>query len=173
LFHDLRNALVSHQKKTTNMKNLAILILAVVLTGLASAQNAPAPTITQQRACRAQANTVLQEERKQWASPGHLIAFSNVTSRFEASTGTCYARTDFIISVKNKNGTDGVILTTTVQDAFGGTIYASNMWDNSQGKKFWEVPDLTICSVKPRGQAEVICKTTDEFMALIDKDFGL
>lgn len=131
------------------------------------------PTIEQQEACRAQANTVLREQRNQWASPTYVIALSHVTSRFDAPTGTCYARTDFIISVKNKDGHDGVVLTTDLQDAFGGTVYASNMWDNSEGKKAWEVPYLIFCSVKPRGQAEITCKTTDEFMALLDKDFGL
>ena len=142
-----------------------------------SAQNAPAnvpPTIDQQLACRAQANTVLQQERTQWASPGeYLIAFSGVTSRFDASTGTCYARTDFVISVKNKNGPDGVILTTGIQDAFGGTSYASDIWDNSQGKQASEISGPILCSVKLRGHAEITCKTTDEFMALVDKDFGL
>lgn len=68
---------------------------------------------------------------------------------------------------------DGVILTTTVQDAVGGTLYASYVWDNSAGKKFWEVPDPTECSVRPHGHAEIICGTEDEFNALVDKNFEL
>ena len=148
--NDAKRLLLAKSSKIQDLPNETEPVKAQTHDGDAPA-NVP-PTIDQQVACRAQANTVLQDQRQQWASPGYLMAEKSVTSRFDASTGTCYARTDFIVSVKNKNGPDGVIDTTTVQDAFGGTIYAGNTWDNSEGKKFWEVPNLLLCSVKPPGK---------------------
>jgi hypothetical protein len=60
----------------------------------------------------------------------------------------------------------------TISDAFEGRIYASYIWMNLEGKKAWEVAP-TMCSVKPRGQSEITCKSEDEFVSLVDKYFGI
>jgi len=153
---------------------IAIIILTLFSAVGASAQSSVNDPFTFQKACRAQSFVVLHETRDIWlADSNNHIGFASVTSRFDSTTGICYARTDFVIIVKNGTQHDGVITSTTVQDAFGGTSYAADLWLNTQGKQAWEVPNLTTCSIKLRGHTEITCKTNEEFMAIIDRDFGL
>jgi hypothetical protein len=156
------------------MKSLIAVITLLIFAGLAQAQSAPASPFALQKACHTQSLVVLRENRTIWlADSTNRLGMESVTSRFDPSTGICYARTDFVLIVKNGKPHDGVLTSTTIQDAFGGTAYAGNLWLNAEGKQAWEVPNLTLCSVQPRGQKEVLCKTTEEFMALVNKDFGL
>jgi hypothetical protein len=60
----------------------------------------------------------------------------------------------------------------TVYDAFEGRRYATYIWINSQNKKFWEVAPA-VCSIRPLGQDEMSCKSSDEFERLVDKYFGI
>jgi hypothetical protein len=41
-----------------------------------------------------------------------------------------------------------------------------------QGKKYWEVKP-TDCNVKPPGQDEITCTSSEEFHKLVDKYFGI
>jgi hypothetical protein len=68
---------------------------------------------------------------------------------------------------------DGTFSTTrVVYDAFEGRVYADYLWISDKVKKFWEVPPMS-CSVKPRGQDEITCKSSAEFDRLVDKHFGI
>ena len=87
------------------------------------------------------------------------------TSHFDARANVCYMLV---------HGTADACCTVSylVYDAFEGRVYASYVWINPEHKKGWEV-DPTDCSVKPRGQASIVCKSSDEFEDLVDKYFGI
>jgi|HubBroStandDraft_6_1064221.scaffolds.fasta_scaffold00716_6 hypothetical protein len=95
-------------------------------------------------------------------------ASTEYTSHFDANANVCYVmvhRAD-----TDKKGTPSV--SNAVYDAFEGRVYASYVWVNSQRKKYWEVAPIE-CSVKPHGQAEITCKSSEEFEELVDRNFGI
>jgi hypothetical protein len=79
----------------------------------------------------------------------------------------CYVR------VHRANEDYGVpVVSDVVYDAFEGRVYANYVWTNSQQKKYWEVAPAE-CSVKPREQPEIVCRSSEEFDELVDKNFGI
>ncbi len=59
----------------------------------------------------------------------------------------------------------------TVIDAFEGKVYTDYFWENTEGKKYWEVAPFE-CKVTTVAGEEVRCKTAEEYEALIKQFMG-
>jgi hypothetical protein len=133
-----------------------------------TAQTPQRATLAQQKTCDAQASKQFHDGRK---LDGHLkedpSGLNGYTSHFDPSVNVCYVWVRW-----GKIDKNGASFADTISDAFEGRIYASYMWINLQGKQAAEVTP-TICSVKPRGQDEITCKSEEEFVRLVDKYFGI
>jgi hypothetical protein len=117
-------------------------------------------TLAQQKVCAEQAE-------KQFNSTSASQGSAEFTSHYDARANVCYIMVhDARVSYGNPT------VSVVVYDAFEGRVYANYMWINSQKKKYWEVAPME-CDVKPRGQPEIVCKSSDEFEELIDKYFGI
>ena len=67
---------------------------------------------------------------------------------------------------------NGSIVSDVVYDAFGGRVYATYIWINSEGKKFWEVAP-TECEIDIPGNPDQHCKSDTEFDELTEHYFGI
>ena len=145
---------------------LFILAASVLWATVAGAQKNA--TLDEQKKCDAQASKVYHQGRE-W--DGHHTedptGMNGYTSHFDPATNICYVWVRWA-----KIDKQGGSFADTIEDAFEGRVYANYMWMNLEGKKFWEVTPTT-CSVKPRKQDEITCKTEEEFDSLVDKYFGI
>ena len=118
-------------------------------------------TLAQQKMCA-------EQSEKQFNSTGaSKSSAADFTSHYDARANVCYIMVhDAGVSYGNPTVSD------VVYDAYEGRVYANYMWINSQKKKYWEVGPME-CDVKPRGQPEITCKSSNEFEELIDKYFGI
>jgi hypothetical protein len=148
-------------------KTITVVILGLMFCMPISAQQ-PRATLAKQNMCDAQASKVFH---KGWKLEGHFkedpSGMNGYTSHFDPSANVCYVWVRW-----GKIDKGGVSFADTISDAFEGRIYASYIWVNLKGKKYWEVTP-TLCSVKPRGQDEITCKSEEEFVSLVDKYFGI
>jgi len=119
-------------------------------------------TLAQQRMCDERAEEEFHKYNKK-PSPS-----DGYTSHYDARANVCYMMVHAVMVDKDKS----VSVSDTVTDAFEGREYASYIWINSEGKPYYEVPP-TDCSVKPRGQPSIDCKSSEEFHSLVDKYFGI
>jgi hypothetical protein len=118
-------------------------------------------TLTQQKMCDERAEKEFHKFNPKASSS------DDYTSHYDAKVNVCYMMVHIVLTDQN-----GISVSDTVTDAFEGRGYASYIWINTQGKKYWEVAP-TECTVKPRGQANIICKSSEEFESLVDKYFGI
>jgi hypothetical protein len=138
--------------------------LGIVLgASLAVGQTKPHAPLTQQKMCADQARKASNEY---YDSKAGNVGYS-YTSHYDAEEKICYVMTHY---AGVKDGKPYV--SDDVFDAFEERTYASYVWINFMNKKFWEVAP-TVCSVKPRGQDEITCKSSEEFERLVDKYFGI
>jgi len=140
----------------------------------APVETAPAPddpsqprlaTLAQQKMCAEQAE-------KHFNSTSASQGSANFTSHYDARANVCYIMVhDHGVSYGNLTVSD------VVYDAFEGRDYASYIWINpTRRSDRLPLPEEVApaeCYVKPRGQAEITCKSSDEFEELIDKYFGI
>jgi hypothetical protein len=120
-------------------------------------------TLAQQKMCDEQARKKFHEDNQD--VPPHERG--QYTSHFDAAGNVCYM---LVHHAGTGNGVPSV--SDLVYDAFEGREYASYTWVNTQKKKYWEVAPME-CKVKPRGKAEITCKSSAEFEGLIEKYFGV
>jgi hypothetical protein len=143
-----------------------ILVATVLWADVAAAQKNA--SLNEQKKCDAQASKVYHEGR---ALEGHhgedATGMNGYTSHFDSATNICYVWVRWA-KVDKQGGT----FADTISDAFEGRVYASYMWMNLEGKKFWEVKP-TECWVKPRKQEKMSCESEDAFASLVDKYFGI
>ena len=134
-----------------------ILIVAVVTTvSLAVGQQPRQATLAQQKVCAEEARKTFHADNA--TRPPHTLVWE-YTSHYEPRTNTCYIMTHFV-TAQDKS----VTVSHSVYDAIEGRGYAS----------FIEVGhDVMDCSVSPPGQDKTMCKTSDEFERLVDKNFGI
>jgi hypothetical protein len=118
-------------------------------------------TMQQQKMCDEQARKKFHED---YPAANDLTGFF---SHYDTGANVCY----MLVHIY---GISKVVpsVSDTVYDAFEGRGYASYIWINSEKKKYWQVAPME-CSVKPRGQDEITCKSSEEFDSLIDKHFGI
>jgi hypothetical protein len=115
-------------------------------------------TLAQQKMCDEQA-------AKKFSENGHG-KYDAYTSHYDVTVNVCYIR------VNSTSAEKFPVVADVVYDAFGGRIYASYMWINSQNKKYWEVPPST-CEIHIPGKPVEKCKTAAEFDELTEKYFGV
>ncbi len=117
--------------------------------------------LAQQNMCSEQAKKKFHEDNSPNASG------TEYTSHYDPRTNVCYIR---VHRFRMEGGIPSV--SDAVYDAFEGRGYASYIWVNAQGKKYWEVEPME-CEVQPIGRGKVFCKSSDEFDTLVDTYFGI
>ena len=145
------------------LMGIAVILLAPTF-GICRQTGPPQPraaTLAQQKMCGEQARKKFREDNPK---PND---FTGYTSHFDAAANVCYIMVHSVVTEKGVPSVSDV-----VYDAFEGRVYASYVWINSQGKKYWEVAPME-CRVKPRGQAEITCKSSKQFDDLVEKNFGV
>jgi hypothetical protein len=88
---------------------------------------------------------------------------ANFENHYNAKVNKCF------VQVSNMGSTRKPYVPTVnriVFDAFEGKGYASYMWMNNQGKKYWEVPPYE-CTVTSLTGEEKHCASVEEFDELI------
>lgn len=126
-------------------------------------------TLAQQKMCADQADKFFHglvspgAPRKQIDS---LVA--SYVDHYDAKANTCYVAV-------NRNQPSGKVFvySTTVFDAFEGTGYASYIQTSDRVIAGSPVKPPVWCSIEPRGQAKVPCKSEEEFDTLVEKYFGV
>ncbi len=97
-------------------------------------------------------------------------------NHYDAKANVCYIMVRELTMLTDKDDAKDKTLSTSivVYDAFEGRVYANYLWMNrlKEGKKYWQIKP-TECSVKPQGQGELDCVTSEEFEKLVDKYFGI
>jgi hypothetical protein len=145
------------------LKVLVLIAYLCCFTNLTMAQGQKQANLTEQRACSNQADKTFKVDfPKPWN--GWDYSFTN---HYDSKLSICYI---WIHGLKSEN--KSISVSDVVYNAFEGRTYASYLWINSEGKKYWEVSPME-CSVKPRGQEEILCKSSDEFDQLVDRYFGI
>jgi hypothetical protein len=142
-----------------------ILLFLFTTSMLAVAQPKPHAPLTQQKMCADEAHKAFA-----WSHGSDKEAGNKgwtYTSHYDAESKVCYVMEHNVSSTAGNIGTSDLVF-----DAYEGRTYASYVWINTEKKKYWEVPP-TECSVKPRGQDEITCKSSEEFERLVDKYFGI
>jgi hypothetical protein len=86
------------------------------------------------------------------------------TSHYDPTVNVCYIRVHSL-------GTNPLMVTDVVYDAFGGRVYSEYTWINAQNKQAWEVSP-TECAIHIPGKPDETCKTSEEFNELAEKYFG-
>ena len=125
-----------------------------------------AASLAQQKMCDEQAGKKFRENENIDNIPKSNANISSYTSHYDPTVNVCYIRVDSLSAEKTP------VTTATVYDAFGGRVYASYMWINSQNKKYWEVSPST-CEIHIPGKPDETCKTAAEFDELTEKYFGV
>jgi hypothetical protein len=120
-------------------------------------------TLSQQKMCDEQA----EKQFKIYGTPAKGDTANEYVSHYDARANVCY-----MMIHRGGISYGNPTVSNVVSDAFEGRVYANYIWINSGKKKYWEVAPME-CDVKPRGQPEIKCKSSDEFDALIDKYFGI
>ena len=142
---------------------VTLLLSFSVAFGQAAAKHAP---LTQQKICSEQARRAFNESYEHHDKSG---VFYEYTSHFDTQANVCYVMVHGY-GVYKSSGYP--MSSDTVFDAIEGRSYASFIWINSKQKQYSEVEPVE-CSVSPRGQEPIQCKSSDEFERLIDKHFGI
>lgn len=146
----------------------AALFLGIYFAPSAAAQHAP---LSEQRQCADAAKKEFDSIPK---SPNIKPITSEFTSHYDLKTRSCLILTHSVSSSTRKEKDDTVTVGMVLYDVMEGRTFANYLWMNdlNTGKKYWEVAPI-MCSVHPRGQDEITCKSEDEFKALIDKYFDV
>jgi hypothetical protein len=148
--------------KFTTILFLLALCVPVMAQAPAGEPERRRATLAQQKRCDEQAEKQFRKYNPK-ATP-----LDDYTSHYDGQAKVCYMMVHLVIVDKGKS----VSVSNTVTDAFEGRGYASYIWINSQGKPYQEVAP-TDCTVKPRGQPAITCKSSEEFESLVDKYFGI
>lgn len=124
-------------------------------------------TLAQQKMCDEQARKKYLENRLSDFDAKSNQFTSSYTSHYDPTVNICYVRVHSLSADKK-----GSMVSDVVYDAFGGRVYATYIWLNSEGKKFWEVPP-SECDVEIPGKPEEKCNSNTEFDELSEKYFGV
>jgi hypothetical protein len=123
-------------------------------------------SLAQQKMCDEQAGKKFKENKSDFDDKKNPPIY-NYTSHYDPSVNICYVRVDSLSADKG-----GSMVSDIVYDAFGGRVYATYTWINSEGKKYWEVAP-TECDIDIPGKPEQQCKSDTEFDELTEQYFGV
>jgi len=150
---------------------LAVCLIAAAVVSPAWAQGPRRATLGQQKICADQAqkffrDLVATKPPKTPIDPLH----ASYVDHYDAKANVCYVA---VVRYDPFDGHEkGITYSTTVFDAFEGTSYADYIQLSDNIRAGIEVKP-PLCSVEPRGQSKIICKSEDEFDGLLEKYFGL
>jgi hypothetical protein len=154
------------------LKLIVISVFWILLGSPATFAQSPHANLSDQERCATQAAKSFRESdiSKPWKPSDHLhnVSPPEFTSHFDPAANVCY----ILVSMNYMDDNKTLWTNIVVWDAFEGRSYANYLWHTDKVKKYWEQLPMQ-CSVKPRGQEEILCKSSDEFDALIDKYFGI
>lgn len=149
-------------------------LIWIVLTVTAPATLAQKPrlaTLAQQKMCADQAKKFFNDSplKKSPPKPTLVLFPASYVDHYDAKANVCY------IAVSTIESADGKIIdySTAVFDAFENTAYADYNTTSDRIKGGADAKPPLICTVEPRDQPEITCKSELEFNALIKKYFGL
>jgi hypothetical protein len=147
---------------------LRLSILASFLSALAFGQGKDVPALKPRLATLAQQKMCDDQAKKKFhVDFPHPNQMTNYTSHYDAKMNVCYVMVHHV-----DTATAGPSVSDTVYDAFEGRLYASYIWVNPNGKKYWEVAP-SECWVKPIGVQKQTCKDSEEFDEMVEKNFGI
>jgi len=134
------------------------------------AQEPRLATLPQQKMCADQARKFF-DDLVDLKSSKTLIdpLLASYVDHYDAKANICYVA---IIRNDPDDHRQKMTYSTVVFDAFEGTSYADYTQLSDKISAGIEVKP-PLCSVKPRGRSEIICKSEDEFDGLIERYFGL
>ena len=154
------------------MRTASVILTALILSGCSKpappssevpASTQEAATLSQQKMCSEQAeksfNGSAFSEPKSY--PGITNMGNTYTNHFDATASICYME----VTTRNVNSRNDFQRYHLISDAFEGRVYGEFM-------SFSKDVGPQICSIKPRGQPEITCKSSDEFDGLALKYFG-
>lgn len=118
-------------------------------------------TLSQQKMCDEQAAKRFNEYIDQKARD-----FDSYTSHYDPSVNVCYVRVNQTLVEKIPGNSS------TITDAFEGRVYATYLWSNPKGKKYWEVAP-TMCEIYLPAKDVITCSSSNEFDSLTEKYFGV
>lgn len=150
--------------------SLAVCLIATVAVSPAWAQGPRRASLEQQKICADQAQKFFRDlvAPRPSKTPIDPLRASYV-DHYDAAANICYVA---IVRYDPVGHQKGMTYSTTVFDAFEGTGYASYIQFSDNIEAGIEVKP-PLCSVEPRGQSRIICKTEGEFDGLLEKHFGL
>jgi hypothetical protein len=95
---------------------------------------------------------------------------ASYVDHYDATANICY-----VAIVRNGpfDGHQKMTYSTDVFDAFESTNYAAYVQSSDNIRAGIDIKPPLSCSVEPRGQSKIICKSEDEFDGLLEKHFGL
>jgi hypothetical protein len=160
------NADAIQGRKATAKIALAAAILSACIgcnekvtpVAVSSQPQTPQATLTEQKMCSDQAAKGFKEFDATATPKGSLPA--TYTSHYDAAEKICYMEA------------------TTRQMSGGSFLYGHEIWDAFENRGYGSFMSMSKpqnimeCSIKPRGQVEIICKSSDEFNDLALKYFG-
>ncbi len=117
--------------------------------------------------CAEQAKKAFDEDQQQTRKLGGDQPISDYTSHFDPQKNVCYVRISATTASK-RGFTNSVV----VYDAFERRAFATYLWMNYSGKKYWEVKP-SECELHPLQQPAVYCESSEEFNGLVEKWFGV
>jgi len=150
---------------------LAAFLMAAAEVSPAWAQGPREVTLEQQRICADQAQKFFRDlvAPKPSKTPIDRL-FASYVDHYDAKANICYVA---IVRNDPLNGHEKMTYKTDVFDAFEGTSYAAYVQSSDNIRAGIEIKPPLSCSVEPRGQSKIICKSEDEFDGLLEKHFGL
>jgi hypothetical protein len=83
------------------------------------------------------------------------------------------AKARYVAITRNQPSGKDFIYSTTVFDAFEGTGYATYIQTSDRVIAGSPVKPPLWCSIEPRGQQRVTCKSAEDFDRLVEKYFGV
>jgi hypothetical protein len=125
-----------------------------------------AASLAQQKVCDEQAAKKFSENDSIDNIPKNRSTISSYTSHYDPTVNVCYIR------VSSTSTDKFPVVVDVVYDAFGGRIYATYTWINSQNEKYWEVSP-SKCEIYIPGKPTEKCHSESEFDELTEKYFGV
>lgn len=156
------------------MKTLAIILFSLLAMGIVQGQEPRHATLLEQKICADQAKRSFDESDASKPIKDKTmkrVSPADYSSHYDAKANICYIMVHEA-NIFDEASAKKVSISMIVYDAFEGRVYANYLWFSQKDKKAWEVAPME-CSVKPRGQDEITCKSSEEFERLVDKHFGI
>lgn len=140
-------------------------IALAAVASIACATSSPAQTLDQQERCAQQARRAFQELDSKDRIEGKQLGMTRTSGDYQSHYNTKLGKCLMLVETTDMFGSSPST-TAYVMDANERRVYATFVWMNLQGKKYWEVPPTT-CELTPSLREKKLCATREEFDAFI------